>query len=252
MKLQIVVASSFFIFSCAVGGNLFNPLCVSDSKKDGAAISIGGAYDSDHFSYNLKNGAIHEQKNNPLCLLLSMYTSTYVSDAIDVGVEFTVKFPKKVAGKALSAAYKEYNDKLTSAGAEKNAADAKNANEPYRIEINQQMSTSVLLRCGYYLENIDAVLFAGVGVSFSKVKFSIAGKAKTNSNADVMICNKEISNTVPVFAFGISKSVSRKSSVKLQYTMQMSKTNSFDDDIHVTHHLKYKNNSIALTFVHYL
>lgn len=228
MKLKIVVASSFFIFSCAFGGNLFNPLCVSDLKKDGAAISIGGAYDSDHFSYYLKNGSIYEQKNNPLCLLLSVYTSTYVSDAIDVGVEFTVKFPKKVA------------------------ADAKNVNEPYRIEVNQQMSTSALLLCGYYLENIDAVLFAGVGVSFSKVKFSIAEKDKTNSNADVMICNKEINNTVPVLAFGISKSVSRKNSVKLQYTMQMSKSDSFDDDIHVTHRLKYKNNSIALTFVHYL
>lgn len=62
MKSKIVVVLSFFIFNCAFGLDLFNPLCISNFQKDGAAISIGGAYDSDHFSYNLKDGAIHEDK----------------------------------------------------------------------------------------------------------------------------------------------------------------------------------------------
>lgn len=175
----------------------------------------------------------------------------YVSNLFDIDVEFSVKFPKKISGKELSSTYNDYNDKLTSAGAENNAADAKNATGPYRLEINQQMSTSALLRLGYYFEDIDSVLFAGVGICFSKVKFSIAGNARTNSSTDVMICNNEISNTAPILAFGILKSISRKNSIKLQYTMRMPKTNSFNDDIHVTHRLKHKNCSIALMIVHY-
>ena len=251
MMSKAVVISSFLIFNLA-HGDVFNPLCISYAKKDGAALAVGGSYDSNHFSYGLNDGAIYEYKNNQLNLLLSVYTSTYVSDLIDLGVELTVKFPRNEGSRTLSSAYKEYNDKLIAAGsAEKGAADKKSATVPYKIEINPKMSTIALFRLGYYLESVDSVLFAGVGFCLSRVKFSISGKATTNSSADVFICNREIKNTVPVMALGVMKSLGRRSGIKLQYTMQMSKTNTFNDEIHVTHNVKQKNNSISLMFVHY-
>lgn len=229
--------------------SFFTPTTIT--KNEGVVIAFGCAYDSDHFIYGQKDKTeTYEAKINPICAFATMYTSTYVDDYLDCGVELVMKFPltAKYSGN-ISTIYPTYK---TSIDGVQSTLNAKNVKEPFNLEIKPQQSTGTFLRFGYHLNNIDAILFCGIGLMFTSTKFTIYGKSTTNQNINVNLANCEMKETSPALTIGFIKHIGRRSSLRIQYTAQTSKDSKFNDDLHIEHTVKHKSNTFAIMFSYYL
>ena len=231
--------------------SFFTPTTIT--KNEGVVIAFGCAYDNDHFTYGEKEKTDrYEAKINPICLLATLYTSTYVHDYIDCGIEILIKFPtsSKHSGN-ISTIYPSYETKIKDTSVQ-TIITGKNAKEPFTLEIKPQQSTGGFFRLGYHINSIDAIIFCSAGLMFTQTKFTIHGKSRTNNNFNVNIANHEMKGTAPALTVGFIKHIGRRSSLRIQYTAQMSTDSKFYDDLHIEHTVKHKNNSFAIMFSYYL
>jgi len=242
--------------------SFFTPTTIT--KNEGVVIAFGCAYDSDHFTYGMKDkSAQHEAKINPICLLATMYTSTYVDDYLDCGVEMVMKFPLAAKHNRNITNQDQYYTDIIGSDTLKNILTTKNLyaaktsstdEKPPRLtlEIKPQQSTGVFFRFGYHLNSIDAIIFCSAGLMFTSTKFTIYGKSITNENINVNLVNHEMKETAPALSIGFIKHIGRRSSLRIQYTTQMATDSKLHDDLHIEHTVKQKNNSFAIMFSYYL
>lgn len=229
--------------------SFFTPTTIT--KNEGVVIAFGCAYDNDHFTYGEKEKTDrYEAKINPICAFATMYTSTYVDEYLDFGLEMVIKFPLTATHSGnISTIYPSYKASIEAVSS---TLAAKNVNEPFNLEIKPQQSTGGFFRFGYHINSIDAIIFCSAGLMFTQTKFTIYGKSITNNNFNVHIANHEMKETAPALTVGFIKHIGRRSSLRIQYTAQMSTDSKFYDDLHIEHTVKHKNNSFAIMFSYYL
>ena len=225
--------------SMSVVENISDEDAARMSKFSGIEFMIGIGRNSVSSKIGLSDQSTQKSKNyHCSCLLVGGGIAHQNAERMYVALDFLLPFAKKEGSQLMEKGYPAYNERLSSASLE-TALDTARVKAPFNIQVNEQFSPIMSLKLGYAPLTMNMLMYARLGLAFTKVRVNMCGKSIDNENTTKNIYSEDVSFMSPILGIGLEKKLGHNWSIQIGLIKSLVKQKTLKDNLSQIHKFKF-------------